>query len=68
MLEAQDDVYDETPGAPTNPAETSGENATDEDVVAPEVTEELNRLKTLIRGYKDPSVHHLMPLRYVYSQ
>ena len=35
VLEAQDDVYDETSGTPTNPAETSGENA-------PEVTEELN--------------------------
>ena len=33
VVEAQDDVYDETPGTPTNPAETSGENATDEDVV-----------------------------------
>ena len=42
VLEAKDDVYDETPGTPTNPAEASGENATDEDVVAPEVTEELN--------------------------
>ena len=39
VLEAQDDVYDETPGTSTNPAETSGENATDEDVVTPEVTE-----------------------------
>ena len=49
-------------------AETSGENATDEDVVAPEVTEELNRLKTLGRAYQAPSVNELMPLRYVYSQ
>ena len=65
MLEAQDDVYDETPGTPTNPAETSGENATDEDVVAPEVTEELNRLKTLGRAHKAPSVDELMSLRYV---
>ena len=43
MLEAHDDVYDESLGTPTNPAQTPGENATDEDVVAPEVTEELNR-------------------------
>ena len=43
VLEAQDDVYDEISGTPTN-TETSGENATDEDVVAPEVAEELNRL------------------------
>ena len=47
VLEAQEDVYDETLGTPTNPVETSGENATDEDVVAPEGTDELNRLKTL---------------------
>ena len=68
LLEAQDDVYDETPGTPTNPSETSEENATDEDVVAPEVTEELNRLKTLGRAYKAPSVDELMLLKYVYSQ
>ena len=67
VLEAQDDVYDETTGTPTNPAENSGENATDEDV-APEVTEELNRLETLGRAYKALSVDDLMPLRYVYSQ
>ena len=69
VLEAQDDVYDETAGTPTNPAETSGEKkATDEDVVAPEVTEELNRLKTLGRAHKTPSVDELLPLRYVYIQ
>ena len=67
VLEAQDDVYDGTPGTPTNPAETSGENATDEDV-AQEVTEELNRLQTLGRACKAPSVDELMPLRYVYSR
>ena len=65
VLEAQDDVYDETPGTPTNPAETSAENAADEDVVAPEVTKEVNRLKTLGRAHKAPSVDELMPLRYV---
>ena len=34
----------------------------------PEVTEELNRLKTLDRAYKALSVDQLMPLRYVYSE
>ena len=68
VLEAQVDVDDETPGTLTNSAETSGERATDEDAVAPEVTEELNRLKTLGRAYKAPSVDELMPLRYVYTQ
>ena len=42
VLEAQGDVYNDVPGAPTNLADTSGENTTDEDVVSPEVTEELN--------------------------
>ena len=48
VLEAPDDVCDKTPGMPTNPAETSGENATDEeeDVVAPEVTEEPQSCET----------------------
>ena len=68
VLEAQDDVYDETPRTPTNLAETSGENATDDDIVAPEVTEKLNRLKTLGRIYIAPSVDQLRPLMYVYSQ
>ena len=54
VLEAQDDVYHETPGTPTIAAENSGENATNEVVVATEVTEELNRLKTLGRAYKAP--------------
>ena len=63
VLKAQDNVYDETPGTPTNPAETAGEDAIDEDVVAPEVTEELNRLKKLSRAYKAPSVDELIPLR-----
>ena len=57
VLEAQDEVYD-APGTPTNRAETSGEKATDEDVVAPE----------LGRAHKAPSVDELMPLRLVYSQ
>ena len=47
VLEAQDDVYFETPGTPTNPAETCNENASEEDIVSPDVTGELNRLKTL---------------------
>ena len=54
VLEVQDDVCDETLGTPTNPAENSGENATGEDIVAPEVTEELNRLTTLGGAYKAP--------------
>ena len=49
VLEARDDVYDEAAGTPTNLAGMSGVNTTDEDVVAPEVTEELNRLKLLGR-------------------
>ena len=44
VLEAQDDVYDDAAGVPTNLAEMSGETTTDEDVLAPEVTVELNRL------------------------
>ena len=64
VLEAHDDVYDETSGTPTDPGEPSGENATDE-VEAPEVTEELNRLETLGRAYKAPSVDEPMPLRFV---
>ena len=68
VLEAQDDVFDETSGTPTNPAVNSGENATDEDIVAPEVTEELNRLKTQGRAHNAPTVDQLMPLRNVYSQ
>ena len=68
VLEAQDNVNDWSPGTPTNRAESSFENATHEDVVAPEVTEELNRLKTLGRAHKAPSVDELMPLRHVHSQ
>ena len=64
VLEAQGDIYDETLGTPTNSAETSGENATDDDVVAPEVTEERYRLKMLGRMYRVPS-DQLMPLRFV---
>ena len=68
MLEAQDDVCDETPGTPTNPAETSGENATGGDVVAPEVTKEQNRVKTLSGIHRAPSVDQLMPLKCVHSK
>ena len=46
VLEAQDEVYDETAGTPTNLVEISGEKVTDDDNVAPEVTEEQHRLKT----------------------
>ena len=58
-------AHDETPGTLTNPADTSGEKATDEDVVAPEVTEEHT---TLGRACTAPSVGQLMPLRELYSQ
>ena len=68
VKEAQDDVYDETPSTLTNLAETSGENETDDGIVAPEVAEELNRLKTLGRIHRAASVDQLMPLRYVCSQ
>ena len=61
-LEAQHDIYT------TNPAENSGEKATDEDIVAPGVTEELNRLKSMGRACKAPSVDQLTPPRSVYSQ
>ena len=57
VLEAQVDVCDETLATPTHLAETSGENETDEDIVAPEVTEELNRLETLGRIYRAPSAN-----------
>ena len=68
VLEALDDVFDEPPETPTNLAGTPGKNETDEDVVLPEVTEELNRLKMLGRPYKAPSVDELMPRMFVYSQ
>ena len=68
VLEALDDVFDEPPETPTNLAGTPGENETDEDVVSPEVTEELNRLKTLGRPYTVVSVDELMPRMFVYSQ
>ena len=54
VLEALDDVFDEPPETLTNLAGTPGENETDEDVVFPEVTEELNRLKMLERPYTAP--------------
>ena len=68
VLEALDDVFDEPPETLTNLAGTPGENQTDEDVVSPEVTEELNRLKMLGRLYTAPSVDELMPRTFVYSQ
>ena len=68
VLEALDDVFDEPPETPTNLAGTLGENETNEDVVSPEVTEELNRLKTLGRPYTAPSADELMPRTFVYSQ
>ena len=54
VLEALDDVFDEPLETLTNVAGALGENETDEDVVSPEVTEELNRLKMLGRPYKSP--------------
>ena len=68
VLEALDDVFDEHPEPPTNLAGTPGENETDEDVVSPEVTEFLNRLKTLGGPYTDPSVDELIPRTFAYSQ
>ena len=68
VLEAQDDVYDEAAETPTNLARMSGVNTTGGDVVAPEVTEELNRLKPLGRPYTAPTVNELMPRGPVYSQ
>ena len=61
VLEALDDVFDEPPETLTNLTGTHGENETFEDVVSPEETEELNRLKTLGRPYTAPSVDELMP-------
>ena len=68
VLEALDDVFDEPPETPTNLAGTPDENETEEDVVSPEVTEELNRLKSLGRPYTAPSADELMPRTFVYSQ
>ena len=68
VLEALDDVFDEPPETLTNLAGTPGENETDEDVVSPQVTEELNRLKMLGRPYTAPSVDELIPRTFVYSQ
>ena len=62
------DVFDEPPETLTNLAGTPGKNETDEDVVSPEVTEELNRLKMLGRPYTAPSADELMPRTFVYSQ
>ena len=68
VLEALDDVFDEPPETLTNLAGTPGDNETDEDVVSPEVTEELNRLTMLGRPHTAPSVDELMPRTFVYSQ
>ena len=68
VLEALDDVFDEPAETPTNLAGALGENETDEDVVSSEVTEELNRLKTLGRPYTPPSADELMLRTFVYSQ
>ena len=68
VLEALDDVFDEHPETLTNLAGTPGENETDEHVVSPEVTEELNRLKMLGRPYTAPSADELTPRTFVYSQ
>ena len=42
-----------------------GEHATDEVVAAPEVTEELNRLKTFGGSYREPIVDEAMPRGHV---
>ena len=68
MLEAPDDVYDEAAGIATNLTETCGEYAANEDFAAPEVTEELNRLKTFRRSYREPIIDETMPRGHVYSQ
>ena len=68
VLEAPDDVYDEAAGITTNLTETCGEYAADEDFAAPEVTEELNRLKTFGRSYRETIVDETMPRGHVYSQ
>ena len=68
VLEALDDVLDVLFEAPTNLAGTFGEDETDEDVVSAEVTEELNRLKTLGRLYTVPSADELMFRTFLHSQ
>ena len=68
VLEAQDDVYDEAAETPASLAGMSGLSTTDQDVVAPEVTEELNRLKLLGRPCRAPTADELMPRGPVYSQ
>ena len=68
VLEAPDDVYDEAVGITTNLTEMCGECAADEDVAAPEVTEELNRLKTFGRSYRETIVDETMRRGHVYSQ
>ena len=68
LLEAPDDVHDEASGTPSNLTEMCREYAADEDVAVPEVTEELNRLKTLGRSYREPIVDETMPRGHVYRQ
>ena len=64
VLEAPDAVHDEVAGITTNLTEMCGEYAADEDVAAPEVTEELNRLNT----FGKPIVDETMPRGHVYNQ
>ena len=61
-------VFDDATWKLTNVDETSGEFVTDEDVVLPEVTEELNRLKMLGSPFRAPTVDELMLRGHVYSQ
>ena len=68
VLEALDDVHDEAAGITTNLTEMCEEYAADEYVAAPEVTEELSRLKTFGGSYREPIVDEAMPRGHVYSQ
>ena len=68
VLEATDDVYDKAAGITTNLTVTCGEYAADEYVAAPEVTEELCRLKTFGGSHREPIVDEAMPRGHVYSQ
>ena len=61
VLEALDDVHDEAAGITTNLTEMCEEYAADEYVAAPEVTEELSRLKTFGGSYREPIVDEAMP-------
>ena len=68
VLEAPVDTYDEAAGTMTNLTETCGENATGENVAAPEATEEPNQLKTFGGWRGEPTVDDTIPRGYVYSQ